>query len=56
LKTTDEESHFSEDEIKAFEVENKALKEEATKNSDAMDRELRQPHMELITSIQKRLS
>ncbi len=56
LKTTDEESHFSEDEIKAFELENDALKEEATKNSDAVDRKLRQPHMELISSIRQRLS
>jgi hypothetical protein len=54
LKTTDEESYFSEDEIRAFEVENEALKKEATKSSDAVDRELRQPHMELISSIRQR--
>jgi hypothetical protein len=56
LKTTDEERYFSEDEIMAFEVENEALKKEATKNSGAVDRELRQPHMELLSSIRQRLS
>jgi hypothetical protein len=55
LKSTDEKSDFSDDEIKAFEVENESLKKEATASSDVVDRELRKPHMELMNSIRQRL-
>jgi hypothetical protein len=55
LKTIDEKTDFSDDEIKAFEVENESLKKEATASSDVVDRELRQPHIELMNSIRQRL-
>jgi len=54
LKTNDEKRHFNKDEIMAFEEENEALKKEAAKKSDVLDRELRQPHIDLIASIRQR--
>lgn len=55
LKTEDEKPHFSDDEIKQFEIENESLKKEAIKSSDVVDRELRKPHVELMNSIRQRL-